>query len=65
MSVCVPREHNRERRSHQAVKLIFTILVSYPFAGLLKRLPDTEPWKKNVFLIGSGPSIPPSPTLSR
>jgi len=54
-----------------AVKLIFTILVSYPFAGLLKRLPDTEPWKKNVFLIGSAlflpfhPLSPPLPAVSR
>jgi lysophospholipid acyltransferase len=33
------------------VKLIFTMLASYPLAGVLKRLPDTEPWKKNLFLI--------------
>lgn len=34
------------------VKLIFTILLSYPLAGVLKRLPDTEPAKKNIFMIG-------------
>jgi lysophospholipid acyltransferase len=34
------------------VKLIFTILLSYPLAGVLKRLPDTEPAKKNLFMIG-------------
>lgn len=36
------------------VKLIFTILLSYPLAGVLKRLPDTEPAKKNIFMIGYG-----------
>ncbi|KAG0641688.1 MBOAT, membrane-bound O-acyltransferase family-domain-containing protein [Tuber brumale] len=34
------------------LKLIFTILLSYPFAGVLKRLPDAEPAKKNLFMIG-------------
>ncbi|RPB16037.1 MBOAT-domain-containing protein [Morchella conica CCBAS932] len=34
------------------LKLIFTILLSYPLAGVLKRLPDTEPAKKNLFMIG-------------
>lgn len=36
------------------MKLIFTILLSYPFAGVLKRLPDAEPAKKNLFMIGYG-----------
>jgi len=39
------------------VKLIFTILLSYPFAGVLKRLPDAEPAKKNLFMIGYGTSL--------
>lgn len=38
----------------QTVKLIFTILLSYPLAGVLKRLPDAEPAKKNLFMIGYG-----------
>ncbi|KAF8245090.1 MBOAT-domain-containing protein [Wilcoxina mikolae CBS 423.85] len=38
--------------SKDELKLIFTFLISYPFAGALKRLPDTQPWKKNCFLIG-------------
>lgn len=39
--------------SKDELKLIFTMLMSYPLAGVLKRLPDTEPWKKNLFLIGA------------
>lgn len=31
------------------VKLIFSILISYPLAGLLKRVPDTTPAYKNLF----------------
>ena len=34
------------------VKLIFSFLLSYPLAGLLKRFPDEKPWQKNVFVIG-------------
>ncbi|EAW08634.1 lysophospholipid acyltransferase [Aspergillus clavatus NRRL 1] len=33
------------------LKLIASFLVSYPLAGLLKRIPDAHPWKKNVFII--------------
>lgn len=33
------------------VKLIFSFLLSYPLAGVLKRLPDNKPWQKNVFII--------------
>ncbi|KAJ9301409.1 hypothetical protein DTO271G3_1544 [Paecilomyces variotii] len=33
------------------LKLIASFLLSYPLAGILKRLPDTQPWKKNVFII--------------
>ncbi len=31
------------------VKLIFSILVSYPLAGVLKRVPDARPAYKNLF----------------
>lgn len=31
------------------LKLIFSILISYPLAGLLKRVPDTNPAYKNLF----------------
>jgi lysophospholipid acyltransferase len=31
------------------VKLIFSILLSYPLAGLLKRIPDAKPAYKNLF----------------
>lgn len=27
-------------------------MLSYPLAALLKRIPDAQPWKKNVFIIG-------------
>ncbi|KAI5803186.1 MBOAT, membrane-bound O-acyltransferase family-domain-containing protein [Geopyxis carbonaria] len=37
--------------SKDELKLIFCIIISYPFARLLKQLPDNEPWKKNLFLI--------------
>ncbi|PYI25394.1 MBOAT family protein [Aspergillus indologenus CBS 114.80] len=33
------------------LKLIASFLLSYPLAGLLKRIPDAQPWKKNVFII--------------
>lgn len=33
------------------LKLIFCFLLSYPLAGVLKRLPDDKPWLKNVFNI--------------
>lgn len=34
------------------LKLIFQFLLSYPLAGLLKRVPDSKPWAKNLFIIG-------------
>ncbi|KAK0251454.1 Lysophospholipid acyltransferase [Friedmanniomyces endolithicus] len=33
------------------LKMIFLFLISYPLAGVLKRLPDHKPWTKNVFII--------------
>lgn len=33
------------------VKLIFSFLLSYPLAGLLKRVPDARPERKNLFII--------------
>jgi lysophospholipid acyltransferase len=33
------------------VKLITTFYLSYPLAAALKRIPDKEPWKKNLFVI--------------
>ncbi|GAM40820.1 membrane bound O-acyltransferase [Talaromyces pinophilus] len=33
------------------VKLIGSFLLSYPLAAILKRIPDKDPWKKNVFII--------------
>lgn len=37
--------------SPDELKLIFSFLLSYPFAGLLKRIPDAKPWQKNAFSI--------------
>lgn len=37
--------------STDELKLIFLFLLSYPLAGVLKRLPDNKPWLKNVFNI--------------
>lgn len=37
--------------SSRPVKLIASFLLSYPLAGLLKRVPDGQPWKKNAFII--------------
>ena len=34
-----------------AVKLITSFLLSYPFAGALKRIPDAKPYQKNLFII--------------
>ncbi|KAJ5545390.1 Membrane bound O-acyl transferase MBOAT [Penicillium sp. DV-2018c] len=34
------------------LKLIGSFLLSYPLAALLKRIPDGQPWKKNVFIVG-------------
>ncbi|KAN0073425.1 MBOAT, membrane-bound O-acyltransferase family domain containing protein [Elaphomyces granulatus] len=33
------------------LKLLASFLLSYPLAGCLKRIPDSQPWKKNVFII--------------
>ncbi|KLJ10549.1 hypothetical protein EMPG_14069 [Blastomyces silverae] len=33
------------------LKLITSFLLSYPLAGVLKRLPDSKPWRKNVFIV--------------
>lgn len=42
-----------------AVKLIASFLLSYPLAGVLKRIPDAKPYQKNSFIIAyatvSGP----------
>ncbi|KAL7266198.1 Lysophospholipid acyltransferase, partial [Rhizina undulata] len=37
--------------SKDELKIIFCVLFAYPMAGVLKRLPDAEPWKKNLFMI--------------
>jgi hypothetical protein len=34
------------------VKLIFSFLLSYPLAAVLKRMPDKAPWQKNLFIVG-------------
>ena len=34
------------------VKLIFSFILSYPLAAVLKRIPDKAPWQKNLFIIG-------------
>ena len=34
-----------------AVKLIASFLLSYPLAGVLKRIPDANPYQKNSFII--------------
>ncbi|PSR83314.1 MBOAT, membrane-bound O-acyltransferase family-domain-containing protein [Coniella lustricola] len=36
------------------LKLIFSILISYPLAGALKRIPDAKPAYKNLFIAGTG-----------
>jgi lysophospholipid acyltransferase len=33
------------------LKLIFSFILSYPLAAVVKRLPDSKPWQKNVFII--------------
>ncbi|EGD90377.1 lysophospholipid acyltransferase [Trichophyton rubrum CBS 118892] len=37
--------------SADELKLITSFLLSYPLAAILKRLPDSQPWKKNAFII--------------
>ncbi|KAK2594457.1 Lysophospholipid acyltransferase [Conoideocrella luteorostrata] len=39
--------------SPDELKLIFSFLLSYPLAGLLKRVPDAKPYRKNLFIIGT------------
>ncbi|KAI9704642.1 MAG: lysophospholipid acyltransferase [Bogoriella megaspora] len=34
-----------------AMKIIFSFVLSYPLAGLLKRIPDAKQWQKNTFII--------------
>ncbi|KAF5854615.1 hypothetical protein GGP41_007471 [Bipolaris sorokiniana] len=34
-----------------ALKLVFSFYLSYPLAAVLKRIPDKDPWKKNLFVI--------------
>lgn len=36
------------------MKLIFSILISYPLAAALKRIPDSKPAFKNLFITGYG-----------
>ncbi|TGJ87355.1 hypothetical protein E0Z10_g1374 [Xylaria hypoxylon] len=40
--------------SPDELKLIFSFLLSYPLAGLLKRVPDSRPDYKNLFIISGG-----------
>ncbi|KAI8635019.1 MBOAT family protein [Xylariaceae sp. FL1651] len=40
--------------SPDELKLIFSFLLSYPLAGLLKRVPDARPQYKNAFIISGG-----------
>ena len=35
------------------MKLITCFLLSYPLAGVLKRLPEAQPWRKSAFIIGT------------
>lgn len=37
--------------STDEIKMVFLFLISYPLAGILKRLPDSKPWTKNVYII--------------
>ncbi|KAL1649389.1 Lysophospholipid acyltransferase [Didymella pomorum] len=37
--------------SADELKLVFSFYLSYPLAGLLKRIPDKAPWQKNAFII--------------
>ncbi len=34
------------------MKLLASFLLSYPLAGILKRIPDAKPYQKNLFTIG-------------
>ncbi|KYK55868.1 MBOAT family protein [Drechmeria coniospora] len=37
--------------SPDELKIIFSFLLSYPLSGLLKRVPDSKPYLKNIFII--------------
>ncbi|OHF00541.1 MBOAT family protein [Colletotrichum orchidophilum] len=39
--------------SPDELKLVFSFLISYPLAGLLKRVPDSRPDLKNLFIIST------------
>ncbi|KAI9826236.1 MAG: hypothetical protein M1819_007403 [Sarea resinae] len=34
------------------LKLVFSFVLSYPLAAVLKRIPDAKPYQKNLFIIG-------------
>ncbi|KAF2181710.1 MBOAT family protein-like protein [Zopfia rhizophila CBS 207.26] len=38
--------------SADELKLVFSFYLSYPLAAVLKRIPDKNPWQKNLFVIG-------------
>ncbi|KAJ4991662.1 MBOAT family protein [Stagonosporopsis vannaccii] len=40
--------------SADELKLVFSFYLSYPLAGVLKRIPDKTPWQKNAFIIAVG-----------
>lgn len=47
------------------VKLITSFLLSYPLAGVLKRIPDARPYQKNLFIIAwVNPSLFPFQYMS-
>jgi lysophospholipid acyltransferase len=53
MSVCAPPLYlTLLQPNYYSVKLIFSFALSYPLAGLLKRVPDGRPDLKNFFIIG-------------
>ncbi|KAF2474141.1 MBOAT family protein-like protein [Lindgomyces ingoldianus] len=37
--------------SADELKLVFSFYLSYPLAAVLKRIPDKNPWQKNLFII--------------
>ena len=41
----------RQFSNVETVKLIASFLLSYPLAGVLKRIPDAKPHQKNFFTI--------------
>lgn len=51
MSVRIPRLVDIFDSDLWKVKLVFSFYLSYPLAGLLKRIPDKAPWQKNAFII--------------